>query len=179
MDVLSFALIQQNPAAMCPPEIFDRLVAVPVRFFNFERRKTGGFIVVDHALADDVRGLFDEVIFPQRFPIASAIPVSFAPILFDDDRSMALNNTSGFNYRSIAGTKRLSRHARGRALDINPRLNPCIKDGIAQPPGVTYVPTRRGTLTAESPVVKYLKMRGWTWGGDWISFKDYQHFEKF
>lgn len=27
-------------------------------------------------------------------------------------------------------------------------------------------------------VVNFFKSRGWTWGGDWTSFKDYPHFEK-
>lgn len=31
---------------------------------------------------------------------------------------MAADNSSAFNYRTIAGTDRLSRHALGRAVDI-------------------------------------------------------------
>jgi len=27
-------------------------------------------------------------------------------------------------------------------------------------------------------VVKTFKRLGWTWGGEWKSLKDYQHFEK-
>lgn len=27
-------------------------------------------------------------------------------------------------------------------------------------------------------VTNYFKSKGWTWGGDWTSFKDYPHFEK-
>ena len=27
-------------------------------------------------------------------------------------------------------------------------------------------------------VVNYFKSKGWEWGGDWTSLKDYQHFEK-
>src|SRR5690606_35479001 len=27
-------------------------------------------------------------------------------------------------------------------------------------------------------VVEYFKSKGWNWGGDWRSFKDYPHFEK-
>ena len=27
-------------------------------------------------------------------------------------------------------------------------------------------------------VTNYFKSKGWTWGGDWSSFKDYPHFEK-
>lgn len=189
MDILDIVFVEQNPAAICPPEIFDRQVPVAVRFFDFKRRKRSGLIIVDHALADDVRGLFDDVIYPYRFPITSAMPVSIPSILFDDDRSMALNNTSGFNFRPKYGRPvpltmseidegDLSLHAFGQAIDINPFLNPWIRNGIVKPDGASYEPGRRGTLTAESPVVKYLKARGWTWGGDWDDPKDYQHFEK-
>jgi hypothetical protein len=42
---------------------------------------------------------------------------------------MALNNSSGFNYRKISTAdgvgKRLSLHGLGMALDVNPTFNPC------------------------------------------------------
>ena len=188
MNVCSLALIRQNPAALCPPEIFDRQVAVPVRFHTFGRRQSAGFIVVDRELEEDVRGLFD-LILRIRFPIASATPISFPPFFWDDDHSMALNNTSGFNFRVKYGRPvpaafgdidldDLSLHALGQAIDINPFLNPWIKDGVIKPKGALYRPYRRGTLTPDSPVVLYLKARGWTWGGDWEDPKDYQHFQK-
>jgi hypothetical protein len=101
---------------------------------------------------------------------------------WDDDRSMAANNTSGFNYRPMTGdgtsATRLSPHALGRAIDINPLLNPYIKGEMIKPDGAVYDPSRPGTITADSFIVKFLKKRGWTWGGDWTSLKDYQHFEK-
>jgi len=37
-------------------------------------------------------------------------------------RAAFLNNTSGFNYRKITGTDKLSTHSFGRAIDINPVL---------------------------------------------------------
>ncbi len=177
MNVCSLALIVQNPAAPCPPEIFDRQVAVPVRFHTFGRRQSGGFVVIDRELENDIRELFD-LILRIRFPIASANPISFPPFFWNDDHSMAANNTSGFNYRTIAGTPRLSQHALGRAIDINPLLNPYVRGGVAKPDGAYYDPARRGTLTAASPVTLFLKRRGWVWGGSWKDPKDYQHFEK-
>ena len=44
----------------------------------------------------------------------------------DDETSMSANNTSAFNYRRITGSSRLSKHSQGLALDINPKINPCI-----------------------------------------------------
>jgi hypothetical protein len=35
-----------------------------------------------------------------------------------------------------------------------------------------------GTIEPDSKIVKAFKERGWTWGGDWKSLKDYQHFQK-
>jgi hypothetical protein len=33
-------------------------------------------------------------------------------------------------------------------------------------------------LHAGDPVVRIFTDRGWRWGGDWHTPKDYQHFEK-
>ena len=61
----------------------------------------------------------------------------------DDDRSMADNNTSCFNYRFVPHTTRVSKHGRGLAIDLNPRYNPYIVtvDGqkeITPPNGTEY-----------------------------------------
>jgi hypothetical protein len=41
-----------------------------------------------------------------------------------DNRSMAANNTSGFNCRRVAGSRAWSAHAYGAAIDINPCKTP-------------------------------------------------------
>ncbi len=169
---------EQNPAAPCPPEVFERQVMVPVRFYTFGRRKSAGVIVVDRGVADEITELFD-MIFAHRFPIASAIPISYPPFRWNDERSMIANNTSGFNYRAIAGTNRLSWHALGRAIDINPWFNPLEKNGVVRPAGAErYDPTRRGAIAPDSFIVRFLKAHDWEWGGDWRDYKDYQHFQK-
>ena len=106
------------------------------------------------------------------------IPISDSQFQGSDELSMKANNTSGFNYRNISGTQKRSNHALGRAIDINPLLNPYIKDGTTQPTGAIYDSKRPGTITADSPVVIFLIERGWQWGGHWTDRKDYQHFEK-
>jgi hypothetical protein len=180
--------LAQNPAFPCPREILDRQVLVEVDFYDFDGDVAEGVIVVDRDLASDVNELFEQI-FADGFPIAAATPVADLQFEWDDDRSMAANNTSGFNYRPMTGigistgsagtvAPRLSTHARGRAIDINPLLNPYIKGAVIKPEGALYDPARPGTITADSFIVKFLKERGWTWGGDWTSLKDYQHFEK-
>ena len=89
---------------------------------------------------------------------------------------MLANNTSAFNYRTIAGTTRLSNHATGRAIDINPMLNPFMRDAYVAPSGATYDTKISGTVTEK--IAEIFKSRGWSWGGDWTDRKDWQHFER-
>jgi hypothetical protein len=91
---------------------------------------------------------------------------------------MLANNTSAFNYRKVTGGKYLSRHAYGFAIDINPVQNPYIKGRIVLPPNAVYDTSKPGTLACDSLVVTTFIRLGWTWGGNWKSLKDYQHFEK-
>ena len=44
--------------------------------------------------------------------------------------------------------------------------------------GAKYPPRVPGTFTARHRVVRAFLELGWEWGGNWTSFKDYQHFEK-
>ena len=101
---------------------------------------------------------------------------------WNDHTSIRDNNTSAFNYRVIAGTDRLSHHAFGRAIDINPKVNPYLnRDGISDPPGFHYNPQAQGAITDEDMVVKTFLSYGWKWGGHWKQEEgrvDYQHFEK-
>ena len=123
----------------------------------------------------------------MHFPIAKTIPAADSRYHWDDNLMMANNNSSGYNYRKIAGSSNLSYHAQGLAVDINTFLNPYIyvaDDGsvVTDPPGATYDPLAPGTLTKNHPLVRYMKDHGWTWGGDWTletdEVIDYQHFEK-
>ncbi len=165
----------------CPADIRARQKVVTVTYYSFDRKVHEGQLVIDSEVADDVRTVF-EVALRERFPISSVIPISDKRFRkngrWDDDLSMAANNTSAFNYRVITGGTRLSKHAYGRAIDINPFLNPYIKGTTILPPGSAYDPNIAGTLTADHPIVRTFVGLGWEWGGDWTSLKDYQHFEK-
>ncbi len=98
----------------------------------------------------------------------------------NDDRSMAANNSSAFNCRTVAGTNRLSEHAHGRAIDLNPIQNPYVTSGgtVYPPAGASYRDrsnVRTGMLVRSGATVQAFLTRGWGWGGDWTSAKDYQH----
>jgi hypothetical protein len=92
---------------------------------------------------------------------------------------MEENNTSGFNYRKVANKDKLSNHSFGFAIDFNPFQNPAVySDGTSSPKGSKYDKSKKGTISSETFIAQEFKKLGWTWGGDWVSMKDYQHFEK-
>jgi peptidoglycan LD-endopeptidase CwlK len=165
----------------CPKDLRERQKVVAVTYWGFDGKVHRGQLVVDKDLEKDVAEVF-EVALKEKFPIQSVIPVAHAKFRkndrWDDDLSMAANNTSCFNYREVTGGTALSRHALGRAIDVNPVQNPYVKGKLILPPGAKYDPDVPGTLTAEHPVTKAFLARGWEWGGNWKSLKDYQHFEK-
>lgn len=152
-----------------------RIVLLEVRFWSFEAREQAGQILVARDLEAEVHAVFEEIRL-ARFPLRSVVPV--VAFRWSDDDSMAANNSSGFNPRAIAGGTRPSHHSTGRAIDLNPALNPYIKDEIVLPPGAAYDPRKRGTLTPDSAPVRAFESRGWNWGGRWAAPLDYHHFEK-
>ncbi len=136
-----------------------------------------GGIVVDRDLEKDITELFS-LILKNKLPVASAIAVADPRFGWNDERSMAANNTSGFNYRPMTGGGKLSAHALGRAIDINPLFNPYIKSGVVLPAGATYNVVRPGDHRRGLLHCRIFKRARVVWGGDWTSLKDYQHFEK-
>lgn len=170
-----------NIAPDCPHEIIVAQEIIDVEYFGFDGELHRGQLVLDRRLADDVQEVFalaKEIKFPLERVIPASNPDFFRNGKWDDEVLMDKNITSAFNYRTITGQQKMSNHARGWAIDINPRLNPYIHNGITKPEGATYNLSIQGTLSAEHPVVLKFKELGWIWGGDWTSLKDYQHFEK-
>lgn len=159
-----------------PNEIIDSLVLVNVKYYSFDGKLHQGQIVVHKSVESDIIQVFD-VIYKTKFPVGKAIPI--VKYKWSDDSSMSDNNSSSFCYRFIAGTERLSLHAYGKAMDINPFYNPVIyEDGKISPNGAKYNPEKQGTFTSDSPVVQEFIKLGWRWGGNFNSFKDYHHFDK-
>ncbi len=154
---------------------------VTVQYYSFDQKIHQGQVLIHQDLVADIKTLFDFAL-SIHFPIQSVIPIAEARFRkqnhWDDELSMAQNNTSAFNYRLSTQGKKLSNHAYGRAIDLNPLLNPYIKANITLPAGAVYNPAQAGTLTATHPLVKKFLQLGWSWGGNWKTLKDYQHFEK-
>lgn len=158
-----------------PDSIKKNLVIVDVNYFSFDKRLHKGQLVIRKELAADIKAIFKEVEY-SHFPVEKVIPI--VKYNWSDDASMEDNNSSAFNYRTIKGSKVMSFHSKGQAIDINPLINPEIKHGEVSPAGGVYDTTKPGTITINSIVFKAFIKRGWQWGGQWHSYKDYQHFEK-
>ena len=158
-----------------PQSVLENLRLVNVYYYGFDDKLHKGQLVVHKDIVLDMIEIF-EIIRESRFPIGKVIPIS--KYGWSDEKSMQDNNTSAFNYRFISGSRVISNHAAGLAIDINPSLNPYIKNGNSLPENCIYDTTKAGTILSDSELVKEFKRRGWQWGGDWKSLKDYQHFEK-
>ncbi len=139
-----------------------------------------GQIIVNQDRVSQTIEVFGEL-YRMRYPIEKMRTVEHYPNA-DDELSMEDNNTSAFNCRDIPGTGQWSNHATGRAIDINPLINPYVeRSGTFQPKNAQkYLDRSRhdpGLLHHGDPAVRVFTDRGWTWGGDWTSPTDYQHFE--
>ena len=102
----------------------------------------------------------------------------------DDDRSMAADNSSAYNCRTVAGSDNFSAHAYGAAVDLNPVENPYVTaEEVLPPAGRKFVEIDRsagtdaapGVVVADDAVVRAFARIGWKWGGVWDE-ADYQHF---
>ena len=160
----------------CPVRLSD-LRLVTLTYWGFDHRAHTGHLIVNRDATAAIvvaMGKLFRAHFPiQRMQLVDAYGAS-------DERSMAANNTSAFNGRRVPGSGVWSQHAYGRAIDINPLLNPMVTDaGVDPPSGARYADHSLhlpGMIHAGDVVVRAFAAVGWHWGGDWHSLKDYQHF---
>lgn len=161
-----------------PHITYDDLRLLNVAYVDFEGETKQGELVVNKVIADDMLEIFREL-YEAAYPIEKVSLVDYYDA--DDDLSMVDNNTSAFNYRVIAGTDKLSNHAYGLAIDINPLVNPYVtRSGIFPPEGEAYADrenVRQGMIYRNDVCYKAFTSRGFIWGGDWSKSKDYQHFD--
>lgn len=158
-----------------PVSVKNNLVLIEVQYYSFDEKLHQGQLLVHKSVVEDLKEIF-EIIKEIKFPVHKVVPI--VNYGWNDEASMLANNTSCFNYRKQRGTNVISYHSKGLAIDINPLLNPHIKNNKLIPTGAIYDKTKPGTLTSSSQIVKEFKKRGWHWGGNWRASKDYQHFEK-
>lgn len=161
----------------CPVGLAD-LRLLKLKYRGFGGGTKWGYLVVHRTAAPRIlkvfRKLFDSGFRIRRMRLVDAYGA-------DDHRSMNADNTSAFNCREVAGSPGVwSRHAYGRAIDINPVENPYVSGSHVSPakgrPFARRTPHRRGMISAGGTVVQAFASVGWEWGGDWYGTRDYQHF---
>jgi len=158
----------------------SQLRVVRVTFWTFDGDVAEGDLVLNRDVVDRARRVF-ATMYRTRFPMRSVRPVT--AFGSSDDRSMAADNTSGFNCRRAvaAGPPTWSNHAYGRAIDVNPVENPYLFQGRVLPPaGRSHTDRRRaapGKIRRGDAVHRTFRAAGFSWGGD-FSNPDYQHFDR-
>ncbi len=160
---------------------FENLRLLNVLYIDFSGETKTGELIVGDRVADDVIKIFKKL-FEAEYKIEKINLIDDYDA--DDDRSVANNNSSAFCYRLIANSDKISNHAFGTAIDINPRYNPYIVDGKIAPHVVeeyAFCRQNKNPYYIEKGDVCYniFKQHGFLWGGDWGNgFEDYQHFYK-
>jgi len=153
---------------------------VTLTHLGFDDKPHRGELIVHQELVPQVIAIFERL-YQQEFPIEKMRSVAHYPG-GGDELSMEDNNTSAYNCRRIPGAGSWALHAYGRAIDINPLLNPMVDGRDFEPKNAkVYLDRRRiepGLLHAGDPAVRVFTDAGWKWGGNWKSPVDYQHFER-
>lgn len=171
---MSFSQSVQGISA--PIEIINTLSLVNIDYISIDEKIHKGQILVHKDLEYDVKNFF-KILIEDGFIVEKVIPI--VKYGWNDDSSMEDNNSSGFNYRKVEGKAKLSKHSYGKAIDINPAWNPVYySSGKISPKGSFRDTKRNGVFLSETRAVSFLKSKGWVWGGDWNSLKDWHHFEK-
>ncbi len=165
---------------------YDDLRYLGIKYYDFNGEVQVGELICNKGIAQDLVEIFYEL-YLNEYQIEKVRLID--EYNGDDTASMLDNNTSCFNYRVVDGTSSLSKHAIGCAIDINPFYNPYVvfnKDGS----GETYISPKGSEIYADRSqnfpykidendlCYQLFKEHGFTWGGNWNSCKDYQHFQK-
>jgi len=180
--------IKVNPDNPAPQSVLDQLVSLKVTYHDMHGQQREGIIEVNRDLKDDVITFFKYAYY-LNFPFKEVGVSSDPRFKWSDDKLMAANVTSGFNYRTVAGTNRPSQHGLGRAFDVNPRQNPYLtlddqNNPVTAPKGASWLVGTPGTLHGDHPLIQLMESRGWVWGGRWTlqdtdgAVIDYQHLQK-
>lgn len=161
----------------------DQLRFLHVLYYDFNNEIKDGELICNKQIADDLLEIFS-TLYDNAYQIDKIQLIDVYDA--DDDLSCADDNTACFNYRVVAGSTTLSKHALGMAIDINPFYNPYVtypdgKERISPAGSEVYADRsndnphmiRKGDLCYQLFID-----HGFTWGGEWKSLKDYQHFQK-
>ena len=161
----------------------DDLRHIRALHWDYDNQMHVGEMIVNKQIAECVARILRQL-FDAKYPIQRML----LPDVYDadDETQMRDNNSSSFCYRAIAGSSKLSKHARGLAIDINTLYNPYYKDRddgtrFIQPATAADYCDRSWDflykIDHDDLCFRLFTEAGFEWGGDWTSCKDFQHFE--
>ena len=159
------------------PVARDELAWLRLTFRGFDGQRHTGELLVNASAAADLDQVFRRL-WEASFPMEQVLIVRS----IDEDAPPTGdgNGTGSFVCRATTGGTSFSQHAYGLAIDVNTFQNPYQNDGRVLPElASSYLQreqVRPGMITADGPVVHAFREIGWSWGGEWTSLKDYQHF---
>ncbi|WP_456392749.1 M15 family metallopeptidase, partial [Nitratifractor sp.] len=106
----------------CPVSLKD-LRYLRMSYRGFDGKDHTGEMIVHRSVAKEVTRIFGEL-YRLKYPIRNMRLVS--DYGGSDWKSIEADNTSAFNCRPATGSKKWSRHAFGKAIDLNPLENPYV-----------------------------------------------------
>ncbi|MGE3318576.1 MAG: M15 family metallopeptidase [Candidatus Berkiella sp.] len=156
-----------------------KLVLVKFQYWGFDDQIHSGSLIVHEELGPEVLAIFKELLM-MRFPIQAMHPI---PKSLHKTAKIYQSVTGGFHCRAVTDQPGiLSQHSYGRAIDLNPMMNPYLKGCLIIPAAAKQHANRlipeKGKIIPNSAVITVFAKHGWDWGGYWFDAKDYQHFEK-
>ena len=162
---------------------YEDLRYVRVLYTNFNGGTSTGELICNQAIARDLVEIFYEL-YQAEYRIENIRLID--EYNADDLLSMEDNNTSCFNYRTVEGSTKLSKHALGLAIDVNPFFNPYItyengEQKVSPADSEAYADRSKPfayKIDENDLCYKLFTEHGFIWGGHWNSCKDYQHFQK-
>ena len=177
----------------------SNLTYIKMLHYDYDGNIIVGEMIINKAIIDEVRRVFSKL-FALKYQIYSMrlIDDFWINNSQESDRNSVLhNNSSCFCYRSIINLTKLSNHALGLAIDINPFDNPYTprkddgsfddslltdyeKDMLVD--RETKAKTNPHIITLNDDVCRTFGMVGYECGGIWPSRSDklacdWQHFE--
>lgn len=160
---------------------------VKTLYHDFDGKVRVGEIIVNRKIADDTKAVFRELYGIKyqirKMQLVDHYWVKGADGTVADTASMNDDNTSGFNYRMVAGTSTVSMHGYGRAIDVNPFENPWCPNGKLYPNQARSAEYANRSVRkphmifSDSKITAIFKKHGFRWLGE-AKTRDYQHFEK-
>ena len=152
--------------------------------YDFSGNIRVGELVCSRSVSRDLLYIFREL-YEAEYPIEKVVLID--DYGGDDDLSSQDNNTSCFNYRTVAGSGALSLHGLGVAVDINPLYNPYITwnaqgEAVCAPSnGAAYMDRSMDfpyKIDENDLCCRLFTQAGFTWGGNWEGHRDYMHFSR-